>query len=68
MDTAISILNIADFAKRVELGRAEPEQEAWVREFLAGIMEDCPIDVLVAVAEAVLAKRRVELSQAGQTN
>lgn len=63
-----SSFRLRDFAHRIELMQSDPVQEQAVRKFLAGIVTDCPMDVLTGIALRVVEIRRDELRNEMEQN
>lgn len=69
MDTERSLYNVKDFEDRLNrLECGDEGQEEFIRELTIGIAENCPLHYLLAMARVVLAMRKAELKQAGETN
>ena len=68
MDTPKSLAFVNDFAQRIDSMAADPAQERFVRGFLAGAVQDCPVEALKEIASCVLSIRRRELLDAGRQN
>jgi len=68
MDDAKSLAFVADFEKRIRQAPTDKTQEAFVRELVADIAQDCPIPVLTQLATCILNLRKSELKAAGEWN
>ena len=64
----VSLEHLTSFARQIEQVAADPAQERFVRGFLAGAVQDCPVDALKEIASCVLSIRRRELEREAKGN
>lgn len=67
MSTPQSFLYIVDFERRIA-NLKDPDNEKFVRELIADVMEDCPMLLLEKVAKLVLSFRCAELAEEALQN
>jgi hypothetical protein len=68
MDTEKSLDYVNDFERRIERAPNSPDDEKFVRNFVARVANTSPLPVVLKVAIRVLEIRKAELQEAGTTN
>jgi hypothetical protein len=68
MSTPQSLLNLADFQKRVQAAPVDKDAERFVRIMLEEIAKGCPMSVLVALGQCLIDCRKAELKAEGDSN